>query len=416
MKYNIRQTAAFILLIVLFLQVRLSAQEIARTEYYAGMPFWESPIVPFRGEYQITEEQAEKRINLKLDYDGQNRITQASVRLGNQLKSFEGFFGNLYINAPRTKVIYDERGSRHHFYDILGNRISVQTTVYEKRYETDKYGRNVRLTYLDRDGNQTEDQFGNRSFEWQYNADGSVTEVRLSKDGEIVPLRGDFEFLRTRITFGPDGHVNQLQNIDESGQLVNAKCGASTLKYFYDEFGRFLRWEVYDKEGQAARGPSHTAGEYNTFVGYELGDIIFFDEQGKPATHWSGAEKWRFTCDKFGNRTSLKYLDANNNSINGNRGYAGMTYKWDLSGKFLEQQTYINTMGQPMNHPELGYATVEYVHDARGLVTEIKYKDQKWLLVANRKNNVSITRHTYNDKGVLTSTQYFDDKGNIISI
>ncbi|MEZ4972836.1 MAG: hypothetical protein R2820_05970 [Cyclobacteriaceae bacterium] len=404
------------LLTLLSLQINILAQEISRSEYFAIMPFWESPIVPFRGAYQITEAQAKQRINLKLDYDNQNRIVQASVRLGDNLKSFEGFFGNLYINAPQTKVIYSEQGIRHHFYDILGNQISVQNKIHEKRYETDKYGRNVRLTYFDKDGNQTEDQFGNRSFDWHYNADGSVTELRLDKDGAIVPLRGDFEFLRTRITFGSDGHVNQLQNIDDSGQLVNAKCGAATLKYFYDNFGRFLRWEVYDKEGQVARGPSSTAGEYNTFEGYELQDIVFFDEHNNPATHWSGAEKWRFTSDKFGNKTSLKYLDASNKPINGIRGYAGTTYAWDASGRFLKTQTYINTAGQPMNHPELGYAIVEYIHNAKGLVTEIKYKDEKGEPVANRKNKVSITRYSYSDKGVLTNTTYLDDKGNTISI
>ncbi|MGE0589235.1 MAG: hypothetical protein AB7O48_11730 [Cyclobacteriaceae bacterium] len=416
MIHIIKKTITLVLLIAICVPGNLSAQEVVRSEYYAGMPFWESPIVPFRGEYQITEAQARQRINLKLEYDSQNRIVQASVRLGGNLKSFEGFFGNLYINAPQTRVIYSEHGSRHHFYDILGNQISVQDKIYEKRYETDKYGRNVRLTYFDKDGNRTEDQFGNRSFDWKYNADGSVTELRLDKDGETVPLRGDFEFLRTRITFGSDGQVNQLQNIDDTGQLVNAKCGAATLKYFYDDFGRFLRWEVYDKEGQVARGPSSTAGEYNTFEGYELKDIIFFDEQGKPATHWSGAEKWRFTCDKFGNRTSLKYLDANDNPVNGVRGFAGMSYEWDASGRFLKTQTYINTAGHPMNHPELGYAIVEYIHDAKGLVTEIKYKDEKGEPVANRKNKVSIARYSYSDKGVLTNTTYLDDKGNIISI
>lgn len=415
MKNIMKKTAAVTFLMLLFLQANLLGQEIVHAEYFAGMPFWESPIVPFRGEYQVTEAQAKQRINLKLDYDSHNRVVQASVRLGDKLKSFEGFFGNLYINAPRTKVIYGEQGSRHHFFDILGNQISVQNTIYEKRYHADRYGRNVRLTYFDKDGNQTEDQFGNRSFEWQYNDDGSVTELRLDKNGEVVPLRGDFEFLRTRITFGPDGQVNQLQNIDDSGQLVNAKCGAATLKYFYDDFGRFLRWEVYDKEGQPARGPSNTSGEYNTFEGYELSEIVFFDEKGKPAQHWSGAEKWRFECDKFGNRTSLKYLDAAGNSINGIRGYAGMTYQWDSSGRFLQLQTYINTKGQPMNHPELGYAMVEYVHNARGLVTEVKYKDEKREPVANRKDKVSITRYSYSDKGVLVSTVHLDDKGNIIS-
>ena len=391
------------------------AQQIARSQYYAGMPFWESPIVPFKGEYPITKEQADDRINLKLDYDEQNRIIQVSARVGNELKPFEGFFGNLYINAPRTTVHYEDLIERHHFFDILGNRIAVQNNVYEKVYTKDEHGRNVSLAFFDKDGHPTEDLDNNRNFEWTYEMDGSIVEKRTDAEGNIVPLRGIFQLMLTRITFGSDGQVNMLQNINEDGALINAECGASTFKYFYDQHGRFLLWEIYDKEGNPAIGPSNTAGEQNVFEGINFLGLFFFDKEGKPATHWSGAERWAFKNDRYGNFSEVNYLDASGNLKCGNGGTAGVKYDWDEKGRFLKSQTYINTNGQPMNHPELSIATTQYVRNEHGLVIAIYYLNAEGKKQARKDNKVASIKHTYDDKGLLFKSIKYDEMDEVLT-
>ncbi len=407
--------AAFILLSLVF-GSGIKAQDISRSEYYAGMPFWESPVVPFQGEYPLTQSEAEKRINIKFDYDTQNRITQVSVRVGDQLKPFEGRFGNLYINAPLTKVSYGEREERHHFFDVQGHQISVLNGVFEKVYTKDRYGRNTSLTYRTEKGDAATDQFDIQQFEWIYEEDGSITEIRKDASGETVPLRRDFQFMRTRITYGPDGQVNMLQNIDEKGNLVNAPCGASTLKYFYDQYGRFKRWEVYNKDGQVAIGPSSTAGEYNVFDGIELTGIVFFNELGNPATHWSGAERWGFTHDQFGNKTSLLYLDSEGSPKLANRGYAGVQYEWDAQGRFLNAQTYTGVDGKPMNHPSLGFATTKYMHDENGLLVETAYFDASGELTNRKDNKIATVKYVYDDQGKLIATKNLNVKGKEISL
>ncbi|MCB0492586.1 MAG: hypothetical protein KDC93_09230 [Cyclobacteriaceae bacterium] len=400
-----------LLLMSLFVVTGIKAQNISRSAYFAGMPFWESPIVPFQGEYPLTKTEAEKRINTKFDYDAQNRIVQVSVRVGTQLKPFEGFFGNLYINAPLTKVSYGEKEERHHFFDIQGNQISVLNSVYEKVYTKDRYGRNTSLTYRTKDGGAATDQFDIQQFQWVYEEDGSISEIRTDAKGEIVPLRRDFQFLRTRITYGPDGQVNMLQNIDEKGKLVNAPCGASTLKYFYDQYGRFERWEVYNKDGQVAIGPSSTAGEYNVFDGIELTGIVFFNQLGNPATHWSGAERWGFTYDQFGNKTSLRYLDAEGKPKLANRGYAGIQYEWDDTGRFLNAQIYIGVDGKPMNHPSLDISTIKYKHNDEGLVIETTHFNDKGELTNRKDNKIATVKYVYDDQGKLIATKSFNVKG-----
>ena len=390
-------------------------QQIARSQYFAQMPFWESPIVPFRGEYPITKEQADKRINLKLDYDEHNRIIQVSARVGNELKPFEGFFGNLYINAPRTTVHYEDLIERHHFFDILGNRIAVQNNVYEKVYTKDKHGRNVSLAFFDKGGQPTEDLDNNRNFEWTYKMDGSIVEKRTDKEGNIVPLRGVFQLMLTRITFGSDGQVNMLQNIDEEGTLINAECGASTFKYFYDQHGRFLLWKIYDKEGNPAIGPSNTAGEQNVFEGINFLGLFFFDKEGKPATHWSGAERWAFKNDHYGNFTEVSYLDASGNLKLGSGGNAGVRFDWDENGRFLKSETYINLNGHPMDHPKLGIATTKYTRNEKGLILAIDYLDAEGKKQARKDNKVTSIKRTYDDKGLLIKSIKYDEMDEVLT-
>jgi len=374
-----------------------------RFEYYAGLPFWESPVQPFKGEYQLTKDEALRRIHMRFGYDDQNRIVEVSIHIGTQYKEFEGFFGNLYINAPITKITYEEGKETHRFYDRFENRIAVMNNVFEKVYLKDRYNRNQELTFLDKDGHPTVDMFGNASYTWTYQADGSIWETRLDKDGKITPLRGSFQFLLTRITYGTDGNVSMLQNIDDHGNLVNAECGASTLKYYYDSHGRFSRWEVYDQAGRPARGPSNTAGEQNIFLNYYLKDIVFFDESNLPATHWSGVEKWNFQYDSYGNILSVNFRDFNDKPKNGINGYAHMIYEWSTDGRYLLSQSYLDENGNLTEHPASGIAQITYTR-VQGLLTEIQYFDKEKKPKQRKDNGAASINYKYDKKNMLVET------------
>lgn len=403
--------ATFFVLVVLG-QEETKAQ---RSDYFAILPFWESPYQPFRGAYAINQEIAASRIHLQLDYDQQNRVSAAHVKLGKHYKAYEGFFGNLCINAPLTKVTYEASTEKHRFFDRLGNPIAVMGNVFTKVYEKDDHGRNVRLTFLDKQGNPTDDLFRNRSYEWIHHTDGSMVELRKNANGEITPLRGSFQFMRTRMTFGADGYFTTLQNIDEEGKLVNAPCGAATLRYFYDSQGRFSRWEVYDKDGKAAIGPSDTSGEQNIFKGYDLMDIVFFDQENEPVIHWSGAERWHFEVDKYGNRTSLTFQRNNKERMNANNGYAQIKFEWSEDGRFLLSESYYDQSGDKSAHNTLGIHLVEYKRDKKGMLTEINYFDKKGNPIARKDTGVAKVVYTYDENGVRTKSMNIDKDGKEIA-
>lgn len=385
-----------------------------RSEYYAHLPFWESPYQPFKLASQINEKEARKRIHVQVDYDTQNRVVTLHIKIGKHYKSYEGFFGNIYINAPLTTVEYEDNKELHSFYDRFGNQISVQGKVYTKVYEKDRYGRNIKLTFIDSKGDQTIDQTGVESYNWIHQSDGSIIEERFNLKGAVVPLRGVFQFDRTRMTFDNQGYFTTLQNIDDNGNLANSKSGAAVFRYYYDSEGRFDRWEVYDENGNKAIGPSDTSGEQNTYYQYDLKDIIFFNTKGDPATHWSGAERWHFEVDKYGNNTYLEFKDSEGNAINANNGFSKYEWSWSENGRYLLTEAYYDRDHQRTVHKSLGIHRIEYVRGDNGLIIEKKYSGVDGSLTNRLDTGIAIEKIIYDQNNLKSESTYYDKDGKIV--
>ncbi|WP_185153434.1 hypothetical protein, partial [Fulvivirga lutimaris] len=375
---------------------------------------WESPLTPFKGAVPITFEQASNRVHLQIDFDKLNRPVVVHVKIGKHYKDFEGRFGNLYINAPKTVISYDDKVERHHFFDRFGNQISVMGDVYEKVYSKDEYGRNLNLEFIDSQRLQTKDMFGTKVYHWTYLDDGRVIEERRDENDSLLPLRGGFQFLRTRITFGPDGYPAILDNIDEEGNLAASESGAARLKYYYDSQGRFLKWEVYDTENNPAIGPSNTAGEVNSFNGYELDEITFYNKEKEPALHWSGAEKWKFDKDQYGNFTRLTFLTAAGRPMTGIGGYSTTVYQWSDDGRFLLSQFYLDANGDKIANPNSNVHKVVHQRNNNGTIKESRYYTTNDQLVGRKRDNVAVIRYLYDDNGVKIGVEYLDVNQNVV--
>lgn len=402
-----------ILLFLLFSTITIAQVELHsfRSEYYAHLPFWESPYQPFKLASPITQEIARKRIHAQVDYDSNNRIIATHIKIGKHYKEFEGFFGNVYINAPLTTISYESKRELHRFYDRFGNQISIQGNVYQKVYDKDGHGRNVKLTFLDIQGKETVDQSGVKSYNWTHQDDGSIIEERFNEKGEIVPLRGYFDLERIRMTFDDQGYFGVLQNIDKGGNLVNTKNGVAVFKYYYDRQGRFDRWEVYDKDGNKALGPSNTAGEQNTHYQYELENIIFFDTKGGPATHWSGAQRWHFDIDQYGNFTSLEFQNPKGNPMNANNNYSKSVWNWSSDGRYMTDEAFFDKEGKPAGHKQLGVHKILYKRNDKGLLVRITYLNVHGD-IANRVDGVAIVKIDYDKNNLESERNYYDKNHN----
>lgn len=398
----------FTLLFLLYLP-SLQAQ-IARYEYYADLPFWESPIQIFQGESPLSREVALQRNHIQVGFDKLNRIVDIQSRSRGEFKELAF---SLYIHAVHTKISYQEGMATHRFFDRFGNQISSWGEVWEKRYAIDELGRFTSLTLYDETGKQIENQHGYASFEWEYPGDGSVIESRYSLNREMKTHRPGFEFERIKMFFAPDQTLRLMQNIDEEGNLVESKSGAAQYRYFYNPRGTFSRWEVLDKNGKPALGPTGTAGEYYKFTDYTWAQIAFFDKDEKPTKHASGAVNWHAGYDKYGNMTARWFSDETGTPETAIYGYHKVIWTFSEDGLHLLKKHFVDVDGKPVVNRD-GVAVVNYIRDKSGNLIREENRDIHGELVNDAWFKHAYKTYSYSAQGKRLGTLNFDAEGNEI--
>jgi len=383
---------------------------ISRFEYYADLPFWESPIQLFKGQNPITQSQASEMVHVRVGYDHLNRVIDIQARHGDKLKPFYRGFGSLYLYAPHTRVTYSEHQVTLSFYNLQGYRTKVLGDVWSISYGLDQFKRFVDMTYLDKMGKPIENQYGYARYDWLYVQDGSVIESRTNLKGELLSHRPGFEFKRIRLFFAPDGHLSLMQNIDENGELVHAKSGAAQYRYFYNSVGGFDRWEVYDKHGKPALGPTGTAGEQYTFNDKGWKKIAFFNKKGEPGLHASGAANWHAAYDKFGNMTARWFTDKQGNNVLGRFGFHKVKYIYDDMGMYQVRHEFYDENNKLTTNID-GVAKVVFSTDNFGNLQTQYHLDASAKLAFDQWRKFARAKFHYNEHGEQTGSDKFDQHG-----
>jgi YD repeat-containing protein len=324
---------------------------IAR-EYYAGLPFWESPLQPFMFQHAINAEQAAKRVHFKVSRDPQQRVNEVRMRLGEQTIYPDGFWGNIYLHAPVTRISHSDEQEIHRFYNHLDEPVEGWG-VWTKVYHKDSYGRHVSLSFRDQQGQAVENAWGIARYTWDHQPDGSVIEERFSSDGTAMIHRPGFEFKKIRLSFDSRGHLSLMQHLDMHGQLINSESGAAQYRYLYDELGRFIRWEVLDADGRPALGPTGTAGETNVYDGLRFASIVFFGVDGQPTLHASNAAAWHMAQDTYGNTTALTFTGLDGQPTLNRSGLGRIQYDFSDDGSQLLSTRYFDLNNTAALHPQL---------------------------------------------------------------
>lgn len=392
---------------VLAVQATTAEAEIVRQEYFARFPFWESPIQAFKGQNPLTQAEAEQRVHVQASYDERDRLVDVQTRIGGTFKDQGPFFRGLYYHAEHTKIAHDGNREIHRFYNRFGARITGWGDVWETVYLKDDRGRYIRMEFFDPSGRPVENAWGALYYSWDHQLDGSVIEERWSKNGDLLPHRPGFEFRRIRLSFGPDGTLSLMQNIDETGALVHAPSGAAQYKYYYNAQGGFDRWEVMNANGEPALGPTGTAGEQYQHGDHAFSEIAFFDREGQRSLHASGAAYWRGQYDTYGNITALTFTGLDDEPLLGRLGFHETRYEWSADGKYLMAQCYVGVQGEPINSTD-GLSCVRYERDERGLLLSERFFDAAGEPAFNTYRDAAFFTYEYDDRGVLKQTSAYD--------
>ena len=244
--------------------------------------------------------------------------------------------------------------------------------------------------------------------------DGSVIETRFDSKGSQMPIRPGFEFYRLHLFFSPLGHIALMQNIDETGKLVENSTGAAQDQIKLNAQGNFLEWAVLNSQGQLEKGngPNVAIGvqKFDEY-GYEIG-IAHYDEKRNLITNHYGICVSETQFDKFGNIKERTFYDENMRPTEHQiAGYHRLVIEWDTSGNRRTKLRYFDLESNPVAHKTRGYHQVSYEYDDQDRLHKISYHDSTDKLVNRKDNGRAYTIFEYTNLGNSASGKHYDASG-----
>lgn len=378
-------------------------------EYYSTIPLRESPYPNFKGIIRLSKEEALRRNHYRFEYDDKFRLKSVSFRLGKILRN-PNHTANYFFTTPLQKFDYTEGKEIRTFYDRFENQ-TTQRNVYREVYAINHLGKKVGLHFEDREGNKIENTWGISDYEWKHQSDGSVIESRYDLRGVIKPLRPHFDFDRIRLYYDQGGVISLMQNIDSVNNLLENKTGVAQDNLIFDNDGRWLGWNVLNKEHELHRGNGpNVAKGINTSnkYGYEA-SIRYEDIDGSPIINAHGFWGSKRFYDKHGNYSNTHFIDSlENPDINEKSGYCYAIYTWDKRGLNREQIELFDIKKKPILHKSHGYSIIKYEYDSDDNIIKTSYLDIAGEKIDRTDNGVSYITYSYDEKNVLIETKRYD--------
>jgi hypothetical protein len=340
------------------------------TKYFGHIVFRETPMAPYKGIYPLSEEQSKKQVHYAFKYDETGRVYEIATRLGSQLVADNGNWDSFIWFAPMVRIEYGDGSETHTYYDASGTQIAAHGNVYSAVYDINESGDRVGLKFYDEAGEPSENAWNIHSYAWDVLGEGKFREKRFGLDGEQRPLRPEFTFYEVILEYDYLGQLAFVRNMGLEGVPTNNESGAGIDRITYDHNGNFIRWQVYDKDGNPVEGnrPMVHLGEHlYDSKGYKVG-LRGFDRFGNRIPFSWGVFEHANEFDSFGNEIAQKFYGP------GGQLYSKVESAFAKSGLYRTSMKGYGPNGELVRHQMLGGAAVlEFVRDSDGAVTVKRY-------------------------------------------
>lgn len=385
-------------------------------EYYATLPFRESPFADLIGLHRMTEAEAQTRNHLRFELDDRNRPIRVTFMLGDSPRPLNDHVDNFFFGTTRVDIRYDDGLERRRFFDAHGNA-ALFRGVFEEIYELDALGYRRRLEFRDADGETIASDWGIAEYVWRIEKDGLVIEDHFDLEGKPVPKRPNLPFMRLRLHYGPGGYLALMENYGTENRLVNNELDAAQDKLEYEADGDMRAWNVYDENEQRVRGNSPMVAR----------GIREFDDNGYIVRSWyedENGERMRSaygwgetvnTYDRFGNLAERWSGDEfGQPDINPQLGYHGYRMRWDESGRNNTEIRFFGTdRTTPAIHANAGAHRIAMDYDEAGNRTRIRYFDADGRQVERADNGVATLVYRYDERNRLVEQRLFGLDGSL---
>ena len=330
---------------------------------YRHIMFRETPFAPYRGIHPVDADTAAGVAHYAFEHDDTGRVTRISRRIGDTVIGDNGGWDSFIWFAPDVRIRYDGNREIHTYYDRHGERVAAHGNVYSARYTLDDDGRRTALAFFDAEGQPSQSEWNIHRYEWRIDEDGHVRETRFDLDGEMQPLRPDFEFFEVVLEYDAAGQIAFIRNLGLDGVPANNASGAGIDRITYDLDGNFIRWQVYDRDGRPVEGngPNVHLGEHLYDADGNKTGFRGFDRHGNRIPFSWGDFEQRTEYDSRGNRTALRALDS------GGQQDMHLVWSWSEDGTLLNEVRALDRHGETVPHAALGGAAiVRYRHGPDG--------------------------------------------------
>ncbi|MBI1392693.1 MAG: hypothetical protein GC152_08135 [Alphaproteobacteria bacterium] len=395
-----------------------SADQAQPAEYFATLPFRETPFSPLKGIHRISAEEARTRKHFRFEYDAEGRPTQVSFMQGERAVSLNDS-ADYYFFAPRLKIEYGAKTETRAFFDKHGNRIAVNGDVFQEVYRLDERGYRRSLEFYNVDGDPVENSWGIARYEWSLLDDGSVAEKRYGINGELAQLRSGFPFFEVRFHYGPYGWLALMQNYGVNGRLTMNELNAAQDRLEYAANGDLLSWNVLDVDGNysVGNGPGVARGILERSAeGYEIVER-YENADGEPIANSYGFSYTRKVNDRFGNRIEASNftLDGRQLMISEGRGYAGWRATYDDDGRNRTKIEFFGAERRPVIRGDRGYFAIRFEYDESDNEIAVYYEGANGEPVNSNDAGVAKIERNYDNRGRLTRTRHLDKTGTLVN-
>ncbi|MBD8524253.1 hypothetical protein [Pseudomarimonas arenosa] len=330
-------------------------------ELYRHLVFRESPYAPIRGIHPLTKHAAQQAAHYRFVYDDQGRLTEVSHRLGDRIIGHNGNWDNFIWFAPKVRIEYSANQEIHHYYSIDDTPAAAHGKVLKAAYQLGAGGQRTALQFFDAEGQPVESEWGIQRYQWQSDSQGRIIEQRFNLANEQVRIRPEFEFFEVRLTYDRDGLLSFMHHYGKDGQPTNNSSGAGIDRIVYDLNGNFVRWQVYDKDGNAVEGNEpmvHQGEDLYDGLGNKIG-LRGFDRHGKRIAFSDGSYEIRTVYDRFGNQSEFRIL-AEDGSLAGH-----LRHEYSADGLQRQWIKSFDQEGRLSPSPALGgAAALQFVYES----------------------------------------------------
>ncbi len=305
----------------------------------------------------------------------------ASMRILNDLNGNELEVWYYDLNGQLVETSYGYAGLKM-TYDTLGNMLSIMmydvteqpkagpngyagyTQTYTSSYMVES------RTYLDADGNATEDDEGVMKMVYQYDGKGNQVSISYTRQDGTTLKNNQDGIARIDIQYDENGNETRRTYLNENLR--------KTLYLFYavwegqyDANNHLCKVRYYDKDGKPAVNAVGAAG-YN-YRNDERGNTLESVPVTKAHLPSTTIHSYHYCYDDNDNKTEYAIF-MGNKPVAGAFGYHKCKYRYDSHNQMIEVR-YYDTNGRLTNYDDEHYAIVRYDYDERGYRTRVAYFD-----------------------------------------